>query len=96
MPYNQRVTNCLSETSFSADNFNGMIQLFGLAVGKFTGVKDSKPVDDLPLTVKEIKERKLNHIENTLKAAIDKFGPKSSLNNTTISKVARNNTLTMN
>lgn len=97
LPFNRQFTT-LSESTFSAlqDNFNGMVQFASLVVGYFTGVKYSRQVDNLPLTKKEIQERKLDAIERTFKAAIDKFGPKSSLSSTTISKVARNNTVTMN
>lgn len=75
-------------------NLSGATLLTNVIVRKFTGEKYSRSLDDSFLTVKQIKERKLNSLERDVKMALSKCEklyqyPESSLSNLTISKGVR-------
>ncbi|WP_265016856.1 ankyrin repeat domain-containing protein [Wolbachia endosymbiont (group B) of Lycaena phlaeas] len=70
---------------------NGIILLTAVAISKFTGKRYSMPLDDSLLTIRQVKERKLNSLERDVKMALSKCDklhqhPESSLSNFTISK----------
>jgi len=73
---------------------NGTILLTAIAISKFTGERYSMPLDDSLLTIRQVKERKLNSLERDVKMALSKCDklyqyPESSLSNFTISKGVR-------
>ncbi|MGX9891820.1 ankyrin repeat domain-containing protein [Wolbachia endosymbiont of Protocalliphora sialia] len=70
---------------------NGTVLLTAIAISKFTGERYSMPLDDSLLTIRQVKERKLNSLERDVKMALSKCDklyqyPESSLSNFTISK----------
>ncbi|WP_343289356.1 ankyrin repeat domain-containing protein [Wolbachia endosymbiont of Encarsia formosa] len=73
---------------------NGTVLLTAIAISKFTGERYSMPLDDSLLTIRQVKERKLNSLERDVKMALSKCDklyqyPESSLSNFTISKGVR-------
>lgn len=70
---------------------NGTVLLTAIAISKFTGERYSMPLDDSLLTIRQVKERKLNSLGRDVKMALSKCDklyqyPESSLSNLTISK----------
>lgn len=83
-----------SSIGSSQVDFNGTILLTAIAISKFTGERYSMPLDDSLLTIRQVKERKLNSLERDVKMALSKCDklyqyPESSLSNFTISKGVR-------
>lgn len=89
-PAQQPVTHSAG-SSISSSQVNGTALLADIVIRRFTGEKYLKPIDDLLLTLEQIKERKLSTIERDVNMAISEFEelyqcPRSLLSNATISE----------